>query len=138
MNFMPNRGDFDNDYDYDLDHVVAELEYFSDDTPNEQAYKDQVVAFYLNRQDDRIERKKFVIDRDFLVTATGTSGTPATGTNGGTLRGNGNKRDEKKKTKEEREIVNAMKIFARFQEHEAHENMVDTIIKERQIREVIS
>lgn len=28
---MPNRGDFDQDYDYDLEHVLAEVEYFSDD-----------------------------------------------------------------------------------------------------------
>jgi hypothetical protein len=65
------------------------LEYFSDDTPNEQAYKDQVVAFYLNRQDDRIERKKFVIDRDFLVTSAKDTG------NAPMLRGSTmNKRDE--------------------------------------------
>jgi hypothetical protein len=31
-----------------------------------------------------------------------------------------------------------MKVFARFQDHEAHESMLDTIVKERQIREVIS
>ena len=28
---MPNRGDFDQDYDYDLEQVLAEVEYFSDD-----------------------------------------------------------------------------------------------------------
>ena len=31
LNYMPNRGDFDQDYDYELEHVLAEVEYFSDD-----------------------------------------------------------------------------------------------------------
>ena len=128
---MANRGDFDNDYDYDLDHVLAEVEYFSDDNSQDLQYKDQVIAYYLNRQDDRIERKKFVMDRDFLSTGANASGLKA----GATI---SNRRDEKKKTKDEREIVNAMKVFARFQDHEAHENMVEGIIKERQIRDVIN
>jgi hypothetical protein len=30
---MPNRGDFDNDYDNELEQVLAEIEYFPEDTP---------------------------------------------------------------------------------------------------------
>ena len=28
---MPNRGDFDKDYDYELETIIGELEFFSDD-----------------------------------------------------------------------------------------------------------
>jgi transcriptional adapter 2-alpha len=49
----------------------------------------------------------------------------------------GSKANEKKKTKEEREISNSLKIFARFNTQEDHDKMVNSIIKERQLREVI-
>jgi len=88
--------------------VLGELEYFSDDSTQDRQYKDATIAYYLNRQDDRIDRKKFVMDRDFL------SSQRANTSNGGPSGGVINRRDEKKKTKEEREIVNAMKVFARF------------------------
>lgn len=44
---------------------------------------------------------------------------------------------ERKKTKEEREIINSMKIFARFNTPEDHEKLVNSLIKERLLREVI-
>ena len=45
---------------------------------------------------------------------------------------------EKKKTKEERDIINAMKIFARYNPPQEHDQMVNNLIKEKQIREIIS
>lgn len=33
LGYMPNRGDFDNDYDNELEQVLAEIEYFPEDTP---------------------------------------------------------------------------------------------------------
>ena len=85
LSYMPNRGDFDQDYDYDLELVLAEIEYFSDDNTREIQQKDEVIQYYLNRQDERFERKKFVLDRGFLPhTAQNTSAK---------------RRDEKKKTK---------------------------------------
>ncbi len=46
-------------------------------------------------------------------------------------------KDERKKTKEEREIINAMKIFARFNTPDEHEKLVNSLIKERTLREII-
>lgn len=46
-------------------------------------------------------------------------------------------KQERKKTKEEREIINAMKIFARFNTPEEHERLVSSLIKERHLREII-
>lgn len=44
---------------------------------------------------------------------------------------------ERKKTQEEKDIINAMKVFARFNTKEEHERLVQSLIKERQLREVI-
>ena len=49
LNYMPNRGDFDKEYDYDLENVIAELEFFSDDDDMDRQYKDNVIQYYLNR-----------------------------------------------------------------------------------------
>ena len=46
-------------------------------------------------------------------------------------------RAERKYTKEEREIVNKCKIFARFQSKEDHERFVNGLLKERLLRQAI-
>ena len=42
--------------------------------------------------------------------------------------------NEKKKSKEERDIINALKPFARFSSKNQHENIVSNILKEYQLR----
>ena len=44
---------------------------------------------------------------------------------------------ERKKSKEDREIINKMKIFARFNTAEEHTDLVHSILKERLLRETI-
>jgi len=44
---------------------------------------------------------------------------------------------ERKKSKEDREIINKMKIFARFNSAEEHTDLVHSILKERLLRETI-
>lgn len=80
--------------------------------------KNDVIELYNARIDERIRRKKFVLERgllDFKKT----------------------QKQERKKTKEEREIINSMKIFARFNTPEDHERLVNNLLKERLLREVI-
>jgi|LauGreDrversion4_2_1035121.scaffolds.fasta_scaffold629497_1 transcriptional adapter 2-alpha len=54
---MRKRGDFENEYDFELDEVLADLEYFSDDNDEEIEFKDKMINYYLKRQEERIERK---------------------------------------------------------------------------------
>lgn len=44
---------------------------------------------------------------------------------------------DKTRTKEEKEIYNMMKVFARFNTPDEHEKLVNGIIKEKQIRQRI-
>lgn len=66
LGYMRKRGDFENEYDYELDEVLAELEYFSDDNDEDIEYKDKMINYYLKRQEERMERKQFVIERGLL------------------------------------------------------------------------
>jgi transcriptional adapter 2-alpha len=45
---------------------------------------------------------------------------------------------DKTRTKEEKEIYNIMKVFARFNTPEDHDKLVQGIIKEKQIRQRIA
>lgn len=63
---MPKRGDFDIEFDNDAELLLAEMEFNDDDTPFEIEMKLKVLDIYNIRLDERIKRKKFVIERDLL------------------------------------------------------------------------
>lgn len=118
IGYMPKRGDFDHEYDPDADTLLADLEFFEDDTEQDIKLKNDVIELYNARLDERIRRKKFVLERGLLDFKR-------------------QQKQERKKTKEEREIINSMKIFARFNTPEDHEKVVNSLLKERLLREVI-
>ena len=118
LGYMPKRGDFEQEYDQDADLLLADMEFFDDDTEDDIKLKNDVIDLYNARLDERIRRKKFVIERGLLDIKK-------------------IQKLERKRTKEEREIINAMKIFARFHSQEDHERLVNSLIKERLMREVI-
>lgn len=102
----------------DADLLLADMEFYEDDTPENIELKYNVIELYNARLDERIRRKKFVIERGLLDLKK-------------------QQKFERKKSKEEREIINAMKIFARFNTEEEHQRLVNSLIKERLLREVI-
>ncbi len=89
-----------------------------DDKESEIQMKYKVLDIYNARLDERIKRKKFVIER-------------------GLLDFNKQNNLDKSRTKEEKEIYNLMKVFARFNTADDHEKLVQGIIKEKQIRQRI-
>jgi transcriptional adapter 2-alpha len=63
---MPKRGDFDIEFDNDAELLLAEMEFNDDDKPYEIEMKLKVLDIYNIRLDERMKRKKFVIERDLL------------------------------------------------------------------------
>lgn len=102
----------------DADLLLADMEFLDDDTDSQIQLKNDVISLYNARLDERIRRKKFVIER-------------------GLLEFKKIQKFERKKSKEEREIINTMKIFARFNTPDDHDKLVNSLIKERLLREVI-
>ncbi|CAD8064801.1 unnamed protein product [Paramecium sonneborni] len=115
VGFMPKRGDFDIEFDNDAELLLAEMEFNDDDQPNEIEMKLKVLDIYNIRLDERLKRKNFVIERDLL---------------------NQNKQNnyDKQRTKEEKELHSLMKPFARFNDIDNHERIVQNLIKEKQLR----
>jgi transcriptional adapter 2-alpha len=91
---MPKRKDFDTEFNSEADKLISELEfgYQSDDNEESLKYKDDILILFNRIVDDRLKHKQFVIDRGILE----------------------KKRVAKKRSKEEMEIVNAFKVFAKF------------------------
>uniref|UniRef100_A0A7S3N3C4 Transcriptional adapter 2-alpha/beta-like domain-containing protein n=1 Tax=Strombidium inclinatum TaxID=197538 RepID=A0A7S3N3C4_9SPIT len=102
----------------DAELLLADMEFFEEDTEENIKLKNSVIELYNARLDERIRRKKFVIERGLLDLKR-------------------QQRYERKRTKEERDIINSMKIFARFNTEEDHQKIVNNLIKERMLREVI-
>jgi len=63
---MPKRGDFDQEYDMDAELLLADMEFFEEDTEEQIKLKNSVIDLYNARLDERIRRKKFVIERGLL------------------------------------------------------------------------
>lgn len=118
VGYFQKRGDFETEYDADADNLLAEIEYNENDSEEEIRLKNEIVELYNIRLDERIRRKKFVIER-------------------GILDAHKPQISERKKTQEEKDIINAMKIFARFNSKEGHDKMVNNLLKEKQLRETI-
>ena len=66
VGFMPKRGDFDIEYDNDAELLLAEMEFNDDDKESELKMKFKLLDIYNARLDERIKRKKFVIERGLL------------------------------------------------------------------------
>lgn len=87
LGYLPKRGDFEQEYDMDAELLLADMEFFEDDTPENIELKNSVIELYNARLDERIRRKKFVIERGLLDLKKV-------------------QKFERKKSKEEREIIN--------------------------------
>lgn len=106
------------EYDNDAELLLAEMEFNDDDSEEEKQMKFRLIDIYNHKLDERLKRKEFVITRGLLDLKE-------------------QMRLEKNRTKEEKEIYNMMKVFARFSSAKEHEELVKGIIREKQIRQRI-
>lgn len=66
LGYLPKRGDFEQEYDMDAELLLADMEFFDDDNKDNTDLKTSVIELYNARLDERIRRKKFVIERGLL------------------------------------------------------------------------
>jgi len=110
VGYMPNRGDFDTEWDNDAEMIIADMEFKPDDTPQERQLKLKVLHIYNQKLDARSERKQFILERGLLDPK------------------------EKKRTKEEKDIEDSVKVFARLHSAQEHEVFVEGLINEHRLR----
>src|SRR4051812_34146618 len=82
------------------------MEFRDEDSKWERDLKLKVIEIYNSKLDARAERKKFILERGLL------------------------ERKEKKRSKDEREIVNSMRVFSRFHSAEEHEAFIHGLISQ--------
>jgi transcriptional adapter 2-alpha len=95
------------------------MEFTSDDTEADRELKLDVLRIFNAKLDEREKRKRFIIDRGLL-----------------------NYRENQEKlwqmAPDERQLVQRMRIFARYQTREEHDAFVDKIIEAKRLRKEIS
>ncbi|KAJ1500826.1 Transcriptional adapter ada2 [Coelomomyces lativittatus] len=94
--YMPGRGEFETDYGNELDEAcIKELQFDKTDTDEEKMFKLAIIDIYNEKLDKKSERKKFIFERNLQDYKRITA-------------------EERKKSKEERDLINQMKVFARL------------------------
>ena len=110
VGYLPQRNDFEVEYLNDAEKDLADLEFRPDETKVERELKLKVLEIYNNVLDARAERKELIEKYQLLL-----------------------KRD-RRLTKEEKEVMKAMRPFARFLEPHEFDEMVRAMVAERALR----
>jgi transcriptional adapter 2-alpha len=116
--YMPLREDFDVEHDNDAELILADMEFHPDDHPSETELKVKIIEVYNGKLDERERRKKFVLERDLLDYKK-------------------HQALERRRPKDERELVQSMRVFARFHTAEQHEQFVEGLLTSLRLRKRI-
>jgi transcriptional adapter 2-alpha len=117
--FMPLRGDFDIEWDNDAEILLADMEFREGEHPTETELKLKVIEIYNAKLDERERRKRFILERGLLAFRTRLA-------------------EERRRPREEREIRNQLRPFARFHSHADHEALVEALMEEHRLRRRIA
>jgi transcriptional adapter 2-alpha len=125
--YMPGRLEFETEYANEAEEAVQLMQFDPGDGLNprtgelepEMELKLTVMEIYNCRLNQRVERKKVVFEHNLLDYRENT-------------------KLEKRRTKEERELVNKAKSFGRMMNHDDLENFCQGLVDELNMRQAIS
>jgi len=112
--WMPLRGDFETEHENDAESVIQDIVFNDDDTPADIETKLRLIDNYNKKLDDRIKRKRFIVDHGLL-----------------------DYKKDKKRSKEEKDIYERLRPFLRVMTKEEHEEFINGLLAERQLRKKI-
>lgn len=117
--FMPLRGDFDIEHDNEAEALLADLDFVEGEHASESELKLRLLEVYCAKLSERERRKAFVLERGLLdfkrILAT-----------------------ERRRPREERELYDALRPFARFMSAAEHEDLARGLILENRLRKRIA
>jgi len=116
--YMPLRGDFDIEHDNDAEAILADMDFAEGEHATETELKLKILEIYNAKLDERERRKAFVIERGLLEYKRMLA-------------------VERRRPREEREVYDAFRPFARFMSPAEHEELVRGIILENRLRKRI-
>lgn len=124
---MPGRLEFETEYFNEAEEAVQHMQFDPGDGVNprtgeiepEMELKMTVMEIYNSKLDARVERKKVIFEHKLLEYRKNAAA-------------------DKKRTKEERDLLNKAKPFARMMKHEDFEKFCDGLIYEHSLRQAIA
>jgi transcriptional adapter 2-alpha len=116
--YLPLRGDFEVEHDNNAELAIADMDFPADDNPLERSLKLKIIEMYNAKLDER-ERRKKMVERYGLLEFQKL------------------KAEMKKRPKEERDVYDRMRVFARFLEKSEHDQFVENLIHEMRLRKRI-
>jgi hypothetical protein len=116
---MPRRGDFDIEWDNEAESLLQDMEFLPTDSKEDVEMKLKVLQIYNSRLDNRNNWKQFLIDRNLLDYRKKHI-------------------EENKLPADERDLVNRMRLFARFQSPKEHEDLIQNLLKAKRMRKEIA
>lgn len=117
--YMPRRGDFDVEWDNDAERILADMEFSAQDAVADRQLKIRIIESYNAKLDERERRKKFLLDRNLIDYRE-------------------NQRKDMLLPPDERDLVNRMRLFARFHSHEEHDAFVSDLLEAKRLRKEIA
>jgi len=117
--YMPGRKEFETEYENEAEQTVKDMVFDEfTDTPEEYDLKIAVLDIYNSRLDKRIEKKNFIFDRKFLdfkrIQAV-----------------------ERKRPKDEKELLSKMRVFAKLQSPTDFDNFIEGLKNEIKLKQRI-
>jgi transcriptional adapter 2-alpha len=117
--YMPRRGDFDVEWDNDAETVLADMEFSAEDTQADKALKTKMLKVYNAKLRQRLERKQFITDRGLLDYKKQLL-------------------QEMMRPPEERDLIQRMRLFARFHSKQEHDELLQNILKAKTLQKEIA
>jgi hypothetical protein len=119
VGFMPRRGDFDIEHANDAEQALADMEFLETDTEQEKQLKVQVLQIYYQKQNERENRRQFILSRDLYDYRKYV-------------------KNEQDLPQDERDLRHRMRLFERFHTPQEHKQFIDDIIKAKRLRKEIA
>lgn len=119
VGFMPRRGDFDMEWENEAEQAVADMEFLPNEPPEDRKLKLQVLQIYNSKLDEREKRKQFIISRQLWDYKKAYN-------------------VENKLPRDERDLVNRMRLFERFHTPAEHSKFLADILKAKRLRKEIA
>ena len=117
--FMPRRGDFDVEWENDAEQAVADMEFLPGESEEDKQLKLQVMAIYNSKLDEREKRKQFILSRKLYDYRKRQA-------------------QDEQLPRDERDLVQRMRLFERFHTPQEHEMFLADILKAKRLRKEIA
>ncbi len=109
------RNEFEVEYDHEAEHLIADLVFGEDDTPEQVKEKLRLIEIYNKRLDERERRKNFVLSR-------------------GLVKVKRQQLIDRRRTPAEKDLVGRLRVLARYMPHPQWESLADGLTIEARLR----